>query len=109
MKQNKKAKLDKAYKHRLKTLAADAEKSKIGLMFFVEHLKYLRDCVILNNLHDIEREPVKTSLATIATALAEFDAYQQATDKNQKVFHWNNFCDFIKLNMEEWLILNDSV
>ena len=30
-------------------------------------------------------------------------------EKEQKEFHWNNFCEFIKLNLEEWLVLNDTV
>ena len=110
MEKNKKIRLNKAYKQQLKTLAASStENSRAGLMFFAEHLKYLRDCLILTDIHNIEQEPVKTNLATITTALAEFYAYQRSEDATQKSFHWNNFCDFVKLNMEEWLMLNDSI
>lgn len=110
MKKDKTIRLDKAYRQRLKVLTvSNNRKADAGLQFFVEHLKYLRDCIILKNIHDIEQEPVKTSLATISTALTEFEAYQKATESKQKSFHWNTFCDFVKLNMEEWLKLNDSV
>ena len=69
-----------------------------GLLLFVEHLKYLRDIYI------ITQQPVDL-IATLNAAIDEFDAYQ----KTQKEFHWNNFCEFVKSNMKEWLITNDSV
>ena len=45
-------------------------------------------------------------LATIITAVAEYEA---SITTNQKAFHWNNFCELVKQNMEDWLELNDSV
>ena len=36
---------------------------------------------------------------TLNAAIEEFEAFR----KNQKDFHWNNFCEFVKLNMKEWL------
>jgi hypothetical protein len=45
-------------------------------------------------------------LATIITTVAEYEA---SLTTDQKVFHWNNFCELVKQNMEEWLELNDSV
>lgn len=107
---NKKSKLKKAYTCSLKTLIkTESNNAELGLGLFAWHLKFLRDNLILNNVYDIETEPVKTCLATLNTALAEFSAYLNAPDKTQKTFHWNNFCDFVKFNMEEWLELNDSV
>lgn len=91
--------LTKAYAKRFKQLnktiltANDA-----GLLIFVEHLKYLRDYYVV----------IKQSTSIITTlnaAIEEFEAFKQS--KND--FHWNNFCEFVKLNMKEWLMINDSV
>ena len=69
-----------------------------GLLMFVEYLKYLRDVSILT------QKPSET-ITTITIAIEEFEAF----NKNQKEFHWNSFCEFTKLNMKEWLAVNDSV
>ena len=107
---NRDDQLTKAYKKSFKNIIkAESDSSTLGLLFFTEHLKYLRDHLLLKNIHDIEHEPIKTNLATLNTALAEFEAYFKATESDQKKFHWTNFCDFVKLNMEEWLELNDSI
>ena len=52
---------------------------------------------------------IKTKITTLTTAIAEFDAYKASQNSAKKVFHWNNFCELIKLNMEEWLKVNDSI
>jgi hypothetical protein len=110
MKKSKITLLNNAYKKRFESLVKyNSTERELGLEFFVEHLEYLRDLLILTNVENIEQEPTKTALASIATAIAEFGAYRSATDREQKKFHWNSFCDFVKLNMEEWLALNDSV
>lgn len=80
-----------------------------GLLLFTWHLRFLRDSLILNQNLDTEVEPIKTNLVAINTALAEFEAYRRSEDQQVRKFHWNNFCDFLKLNMEEWLTLDDSV
>ena len=69
-----------------------------GLALFVEHLKYMRDVYILT-------QKSSGNIATLNAAIEEFEAYC----KTQKDFHWNNFCEFIKLNMREWLVINDSI
>lgn len=102
--------LNKSYSKRFNTLISENFGEKdLGLTFFVEYLEYMRDQIIVKNVLDIEQEPLKTTLATITTAIAEFYAYLQTNDKEQKMFHWKTFCDFTKLNMEEWLALYDSV
>ena len=110
MKNIKIAQLNKAYKKRFNLLVDNGlTENTVGLIFLVEHLKYIRDSIVVKAIIDIEQEPLKTTLATLATAIAEFDAYMSSQENNQKIFHWNNFCDFIKLNMEEWIALNDSI
>jgi hypothetical protein len=42
-------------------------------------------------------------------ATAEFDAYKNNTEQEKKDFHWNNFCELVKLNTGEWLIPNDTI
>lgn len=110
MYRNKKNILNKIYKIKLKKLMASSTVSlDAGLILFVEHLKYLRSYLALKNTIDVEYEAIKTDVMILSTAIAEFDAYKNAKEKTQKIFHWNNFCDFIKLNMGEWLLLNDSI
>jgi hypothetical protein len=107
--EKRKLQLNKAYKKSFKLLNKNFLKSKtFGLDVFVEHLKYIRDIMILQQEGDIEA--INTSnitLATIITAIAEYEA--STHNHEQKCFHWNNFCELVKQNMEEWLALNDSV
>lgn len=91
--------LNKAYIKRFKQLNKNilaAEDS--GLIVFVEHLRYLRDVYILT------LQPTDV-IATLNAAIEEFEAYR----KTKKDFHWNNFCEFLKQNIKEWLIVNDSI
>ena len=91
--------LNKAYTKRFKQLNKNILASEdAGLTVFVEHLRYLRDAYILT------LGPVD-SIATLNAAIEEFEAYQ----KTKKDFHWNNFCEFLKHNMKEWLAVDDSV
>ena len=91
--------LNKAYNKRFKQLSKELVLSdSAGLTLFVEHLKYLRDFYTL-------RQQRISSITTLNAAIEEFEAFKQ----NQKDFHWNNFWEFIKLNMEEWLAINDPV
>lgn len=90
--------LNKAYIKRFKQLNKDLPSvNNSGLLIFIEHLKYLRDRnIIMNNSKEA---------ASLKAAIEEFEAYRS----NKKDFHWNNFCEFTKLNMGEWLAANDSV
>lgn len=93
--------LNKAYTKRFRQLNKDilaVTMQDSGLTFFVEGLKYLRDTYI------IVQKPVEI-VASLNAAIEEFEAYK----KTKKEFHWNNFCEFVKLNMKEWLAANDSV
>jgi hypothetical protein len=108
MKKSAAAQLEAAYKKKIKKLSSDLNKDT-GMSLFVNHLKYIRDSVVIKPQIDLEQEPVKTTLATLMAAIAEFEASKRAADTQQKNFHWNTFCDFVKFNMEEWLILYDSI
>ena len=93
--------LNRAYIKRLKQLNKDilaVAISDSGLSVFVECLKYLRDYYIVTK---------KSSeiVSTIDAAVEEFYAY----NSTKKDFHWNNFCELIRLNMKEWLVANDTV
>ena len=100
--------LTKAYKKSFSTLNKSLFQSKTaGLNMFVEYLRYLRDLMILSADGDLEKvSKTNTKLATIITAVAEYEA---STSTGQQVFHWNNFCELVKQNMEDWLELDDSV
>ena len=76
--------------------------NKTGLLLFVEYLKYLRDMLILQNCDE-------TVLTSCTTAIAEFDSYNSCDNSTKKQFHWDNFCELLKQNMEDWLTANDSV
>jgi hypothetical protein len=94
--------LNKAYTKKFKHLNKQLLNTRnSGLLIFVEHLKYLRDIQVLTT-NSIE---TNSYIASLNAAIEEFEAYT----KNQKEFHWNNFCEFVKLNMKEWLSANDSV
>ena len=93
--------LNKAYVKRFKQLNKDiltVTVKESGLPLFVECLKYLRDTYIIT-------QKSTEAIASLNVAIEEFEAYR----KTQKEFHWHNFCEFVKLNMKEWLAVNDSV
>ena len=91
--------LNNAYTKRFKQRNKDILSSEdSGLLVFVEHLKYLRDAYILT-------QKSVDAVVTLTAAIEEFDAYRST----KKDFHWNNFCEFLKQNMKEWLAINDSV
>jgi hypothetical protein len=98
--------LNEAYKNRLKTLHNEVFNDKIAnsLDIFIEYLKYTRDYFIIA---DFGQNSDK--LATIATAIAEFEAIKSTKDPAKKEFHWSNFWEFVKVNCKEWLDINDSV
>jgi hypothetical protein len=91
--------LNKAYIKRFKQLNKNIlYASDSGLILFVEHLKYLRDTNIVG-------QNSAEAIVSLNTAIEEFEAYR----KSQKDFHWDNFCELVKLNVKEWLIANDSI
>jgi hypothetical protein len=100
--------LNKAYKKSFNTLNKSFFQSRTaGLNMFVEHLRYLRDLMILSVDGDLEKDSkTNMKLATIITTVAEYEA---SLNTDQKVFHWNNFCELVKQNMEDWLELDDSI
>jgi hypothetical protein len=111
MKNSKSARLNRAYSKKIKIASKDFfTKKDVGLVLFVEYLRYLRDTLIIKVPTALTNESAhKTKIATLATAIAEFDTYRISQEESKKTFHWNNFCELIKLNMEEWLEPNDSV
>ena len=91
--------LNKSYNKRFKQLNKNILTEKdSGLLIFVEHLKYLRDIYIITGKST-------EAIVSLTAAIEEFETHI----KNKQKFHWNNFCEFIKLNMEDWLVANDSV
>jgi hypothetical protein len=96
---NKIKQLGKAYTKRFKQLNKTMLNTNTsGLNVFVEHLRYLRDMYIL-----AQKSP--EAIATLNAAIEEFETFKT----NQKELHWNSFCEFVKLNMKEWLAVNDSI
>ena len=104
--------LTNAYTKRVKQLNKNFTKTPdTGLLIFVEQLRYLRDTIIIKcsgEQEELENDPSEAA-TSLVVAIAEFDAYRSSTEKEQKEFHWNNFCEFVKLNMEEWLVINDTI
>ena len=97
--------LNKAYEKRLKTLNKDFfNNTKAGLYLYVEYLKYLRDSFILESY-----DQNKLKIVAINAAVAEFCAWDESSVEEVSRFHWNNFCELMRLNMEEWLASNDSI
>ena len=101
--------INKAYDSRFKTIQKDLFIDRsAGLNLFIEYLKYVRDTLILTE-YNCEAESSKIKIATVCAAISEFEAYQQRQEVEQKTFHWNNFCELFKQNMEGWLKIDDSV
>ena len=101
--------LNKAYNNRFNFLQKSIIINKeAGLILFVEYLKYLRDLIVLNEYNKNSKSS-KEKIASIIAAIAEFDAYRQTQELQHKTFHWNNFCELFKQNMEDWLKIDDSV
>jgi hypothetical protein len=99
--------LNKSYKKSFKCLNKNFfEDRNTGLLLFIEYLKYIRDSMILSST---EGRDEQLKITSIITAIAEFEAYNSCRDSRNKMFHWNNFHELVKQNMEEWLQINDSV
>ena len=92
--------LNKAYDKRLNKAS--------GLEYFIEYLKYIRDYSIIS-AESMEALKENSSATAIIITISEFEAYKTSNEEKQKEFHWNNFWELVKLNMEEWQAINDSV
>lgn len=97
-----------AYKKSFKQLNKVLFQTKAaGINLFVEHLKFLRDSLILNTQEDLSvPSPTNTRITTLSTAIAEFEAIAVGDKKD---FHWDNFCMLMNQNMGDWLELHDSI
>jgi hypothetical protein len=120
-------KLAKAYDKKAKLLNKNFSTDlTTGLALFVTQLKYIRDLLILayeapeevdaypfedfsENKIEIVKDDTDEKIAVLITAIAEFEAYLQTKDRDQKAFHWDSFWEFIKLNAEDWLELDDTI
>lgn len=105
-------KIQKAYNKRSKQLNKNFTKnSDIGLLLFIEHLKYLRDLLVIaeKELGDgpdkkEEKAILEAKISSLTIAILEFEVYR-ASEPAKKPFHWNSFWEFVKLNAEEWMVL----
>lgn len=79
-----------------------------GLSLFIEYLRYLRDFIVLDE-YSKDLEDGSLNATIIIAAITEYEAYELNKGQQQKQFHWNNFCELVKQNMEDWLKINDSV
>lgn len=120
-------KLAKAYDKKAKLLNKNFSTDlTTGLALFVAQLKYVRDLLILNyeapeeviadpfedfseNKTEIVKDETGEKITGLITAIAEFEAYLQTKNRDEKIFHWDNFWEFVKLNAEEWLELDDAI
>jgi hypothetical protein len=106
--------IDKTYDYTLKILRKDFfSNNYAGLNLFIEYLRYIRDKIIINSNSLDEKLPENFLAASITTAIAEFEAYENYhisnANKQLQNFHWNNFWELVKQNLEEWLSFNASV
>jgi hypothetical protein len=103
---NRNKSLTKAYNKRAKQLTKTFTADKAaGLLLFVEHLRFMRDNLIIGP----ESPEAVEQIATLVATVAEFEAYNSSDNQEQKTFHLNNFCELVKLNIGEWLVQNDSI
>lgn len=129
--------LKRAYKTRLKVLNNKKFLGDLGnsILILVEQLKYLRDTLIIEStpVKNTPDEPIEPFvefteyndskkenpdddfnmeddiITTLIVAIAEFEAYQDSVEDTQRTFHFNSFWELVKINIEEWLALNDTV
>lgn len=102
------------------------------LTYFIDYLKFLRDHLVIES-DPIPSEPVDIRILSITAAIDEYDEYlncaakyftvkggqikklidgtdEEVSEKfmTEKLFHWNNFWDLVKLNIESWGNLDAS-
>lgn len=96
--------------------------------YLVTYLKFMRDYYILTESLILDSGEENLKIASLATAVSEFEQYQMCEHKyygfdgtkviykvegtseevqekytTEKTFHWNNFWNLIRLNMEDWM------
>jgi hypothetical protein len=99
-----------------------------SMNYFVTYLKFMRDYYILTEPLILESGEENLKIASLATAVSEYEKYQTCEHKyygfdgtqiiykvegtseeiqqlynTEKTFHWNNFWNLIRLNMEDWM------
>ena len=92
--------------------------------YLVTYLKFMRDYYILTEPLVLESGEENLKIASIATAISEYERYKKCINKYyfengsrkiegtseevqnkyniEKKFHWNNFWNLVNLNMEDW-------
>lgn len=92
--------------------------------YLVTYLKFMRDYYILTEPLVLESGEENLKIASIATAISEYERYKKCINKyyfengsrkiegtseevqnkynTEKKFHWNNFWNLVNLNMEDW-------
>ncbi len=106
--------IDRTYDYTLKVLRKDFfNNNRAGLNLFIEYLRYVRDKIVISSNSLDTTLPENFLVASITTAVAEFEAYENyyisnASEQLQK-FHWDNFWELVKQNLEEWLSFDASV
>ena len=96
--------------------------------YFITYLKFMRDYYILTEPLVLDTGEENLKIASLATAVSEYEKYQtcennyygfeggkviykvegtseevQQLYNTEKTFHWNNFWNLIRLNMEDWM------
>ena len=96
--------------------------------YMITYLKFMRDYYILTEPLELESGEENLKIASLATAVSEYEQYQNCMHKyygfdgtqviykvegssdevqrlynQEKAFHWNNFWELIRLNMEDWM------
>jgi hypothetical protein len=121
--------LYKKYNKKLQTLHKNNFEGLVNNMdYFITYLKFMRDYYILTEPLIVNDGDENLKIATLATAVAEYENYQncihnyymftgeiakpkvegtseeiQAKYTAEKAFHWNSFWNLVRLNMEEWM------
>ena len=130
-----KKKYKKLYKAYIKKFKKHSEflNPQDKLDYFVDYLRFVRDYLILSEPITVDGvENIKT--ASIASAIAEFEAYKDCFNKyfeidgnlvkkkatcefedynnqyaKEKAYHWACFWELVKLNIESWFDINDTI
>ena len=121
--------LCQTYDKSLKDTHATSFKNLVNpLEYFITYLKFMRDYYILTEPLVMESGEENMKIAAIATAVSEYEQYQNCEHKyygfdgtnvvykvegtseevqqlynTEKTFHWNSFWNLIRLNMEDWM------
>lgn len=121
--------LYKAYNKALKNTHRTNFKNLTNCMdYFVMYLTFMRDYYILTEPLELESGEENLKIASIATAVDEYWQYLTCEQKyysfdgtkviykvegseaevqqkynKEKLFHWENFWELVKLNMEDWM------